>query len=166
MRQLVVIIGLLWPFVAGAQQERALPLPIEPGDSLRVGLRSGLLVPGTFIRQTADSVAIQHALGAGQADTTFAFADLATVEAKSGHHTAASALAGLSVGFLAGLVTGGALGLVSAQGCHSDFCGFGIIILPPVFGVAGGVIGLVIGAGRTIQLWEIVWRSVPAGAGA
>jgi hypothetical protein len=164
MRQLVVIIGLLWPFAAGAQQERALPLPLEAGDSLRVGLRSGLLMPGTFIRQTADSLAIQRALGTGEADTTFAFADLATVEAKSSHHTAASALAGMGTGFFAGVVTGGALGLVSGLGCHGDFCGFGIIILPPVFGVAGGLIGLVIGAGRTTELWEIVWQPAAAGA--
>jgi hypothetical protein len=160
MRRLIGIIGLAYPFLAGAQQQRVPPLQLAVGDSVRLRARNGEVVAGTFVRQTADSVAIRRAGAIGDADSVVAFKALSAVEARLPRHTGTSLVPGLVLGAIAGGGVGAIAGDMMDQRCTGDIC-VGKLLLIPAGVLLGGIIGGVVGAVRTSDVWDIVWQPPP-----
>ena len=157
MRHLIVMVGLAWPLLATAQTRSATRIPVESGDSMRVIMRSGLQLLGELVAQTGDSVGLRVATTGRISDTVVALGDVSFVEAKVGRHTAGSAVKGLGFGLAVGAAVGAAGAGVSMANCRQgNDCGMAVLLVF-IGAVAGGVVGLVVGAARTSDKWEAVW---------
>ncbi len=158
MRRLIALALLMWPVLAAAQ------IPASPftkwvaGDSVRVSLLDGRKLEGSLRRVTRDSVSLRRVAGRQTTDTVMAFSHLSLVESGVRRHTAGSAFKGMGLGILAGGAFGAVAAGVSHGGCTGEMCGLAILLIP-AGAVAGGVGGLLVGAVRTTNEWEIAWRS-------
>ena len=157
MRHLIVMVGLAWPLLATAQTRSATRIPVESGDSMRVIMRSGLQLLGELVAQTGDSVGLRVATTGRISDTVVALGDISFVEARVGRHTAGSTVKGLGFGLVVGAAVGAVGAGVSMANCRrGDDCGMAVLLVP-IAAVAGGGVGLLVGAVRTSDKWEAVW---------
>jgi hypothetical protein len=161
MRRLIAFVAFAWPLAVGAQADSTSHIPVQPGDSIRVIMRSGAMLPGVLARQTPGSIALQRDVDGRPADTVVTFVEVASVEARVSRHTVHSMVSGFGTGLLSGAVAGGLLAYTHTLPCSGDGCGFAILAVP-MLGIAGGVIGFVAGGFQTTVTWEEVWRAETA----
>jgi hypothetical protein len=158
MRRLITIAGLAWPMLATAQISSSPRVLVDSGASVRVLMRNGLQLHGELLRLAADSLALRRDADGKAVDTVVALSQVSAVESRKREHTLGSALAGLGIGTVTGLVAGFIGASQSMKGCRGDSCGMAYLAVPLFAGV-GGLAGLVVGSVRTSEGWEPVWRS-------
>jgi hypothetical protein len=163
MRFLIALVCFTWPAAAVAQLTAPRWIPVDSSRPLRVELRSGALVQGHMVRQTAESLAVRVADRDTAADQVLHVRDIATVAAPVRRHSGRSALKGLGIGVLIGTAVGTVAAVIENGKCQntiprSDMCGMSILYVP-AGAIVGGLTGTFIGAARTHEEWEPVWRS-------
>ena len=163
MRHLIALALLTWPVLAAAQVHASRAFPSIPGDSMRVSLRNGPALEGRLQRWTADSVVLRRVVDSRATDTVMALSHVSTVEARVRRHAAGSAAKGFGLGVLAGGASGALLATLGMSSCAGEMCGLGYLTVP-LFAAAGGVTGLLVGAVRSSEVWDVVWRSERGGS--
>lgn len=157
MRRLIVLAGLAWPLLATAQAQSPPLLGMAAGDSIRVLMISGLQLEGNLARHATDSLGLRRSTAGAYADTVVSLTAVSEVEARVRRRTAGSALKGFGIGALAGVAAGGLIAGASMSNCTGEMCALAVLWVP-VVGVAGSVVGLLVGAVRTSETWDVVWR--------
>lgn len=157
MRRRMMLVGLAWPLLATAQAQSPPRVALDSGDAVRVLTRWGGQVEGRLVRWSADRLVLRLTDTGASADTEVPLADVAEVETRVRRRTAGSALKGFGIGALAGAAAGAAIAGASMSNCKGEMCGLAYLAIPFV-GAAGSVVGLLVGAVRTTETWDVVWR--------
>ena len=120
---------------------------LAPGSEIRVTLAEGLLVRGFLQSASADSLVIN----ASTSQERLAKAQVKRVQVKRPGHRGRNTLIGLAVGTGVGLGTGAAVDSRNKGGIFPDA---GKV----VFGVAGALIGSVVGVAIPTGAWREIYR--------
>ena len=157
MRCGMMLVGLAWPLLATAQAQSPPRVAVDSGDAVRVLMRWGGQVEGRLVSWSADRLVLRLNDAGVSPDTGVSLADVVEVEARVRRRTAGSALKGFGIGALAGAAAGGLIAGASMSNCTGEMCALAVLWVP-VVGVAGSVVGLLVGAVRTSETWDVVWR--------
>lgn len=158
MRRSMMLAGLAWPVFATAQAQSPPRAALDSGAAVQVLTRWGGHVEGRLVQWSADRLVLRLKDDGISADTLVSLVDVVEVEARMRRRTAGSALKGFGIGAVAGAAAGAAIAGASMTNCQGDMCGMAVLWIP-VVGAVGGVGGLLIGAVRATETWDVVWRA-------
>jgi H+/Cl- antiporter ClcA len=162
MRSLSVV-SLMCLVLGATQSVTAQAIPVDSGRPVRVALRAGPLIQGLLVRQTPESLVLQHPTGKPATHSMLLVRDVASVDSLVSRHSAGSVFKGLGLGALTGAVLGAIAAEIEYSRCmnkvpHDDMCGMAILDVPAL-ALLGGITGTIVGAVRTTESWVPVWRA-------